>query len=120
MTLEEEVKAVLEGMGKFYVPVCEGGGPENIAASLAVSVAKIEMEVNRLKGVRNCYYDCVSKTEGDLLARRLELVSVALTRVLIADEVLIPNSCPDGPELILAAESYCQTKEHDARKSQEG
>lgn len=40
--LEREVIAILEGLGPLAVRVREGGGPENIAASLAVSVAKLK------------------------------------------------------------------------------
>jgi hypothetical protein len=42
VALEREVRAVLEGLGDDYVAVREGGGPENLAASLAVSVARLQ------------------------------------------------------------------------------
>jgi len=36
-----EVTAILDNLGKKAVRVREGGGPENLAASLAVTVAKL-------------------------------------------------------------------------------
>ena len=36
-----EVTAILDGLGDQAVRVCEGGGPENLAMSLAVTVAKL-------------------------------------------------------------------------------
>jgi len=42
---ESEIMAALEVAGKYAVRVREGGGPENLAASLAVTVAKMASEL---------------------------------------------------------------------------
>jgi hypothetical protein len=42
---ESEITAALETAGKYTVHVREGGGPEKLAASLAVTVAKMASEL---------------------------------------------------------------------------
>lgn len=51
--LEANVIAVLESLGSMAVRVREGGGPEDLAMSLAVSVVKMEREIQRLKDLIN-------------------------------------------------------------------
>lgn len=45
----ENIKAILDGLEGESVRICEGGGPENLLASLAVTVGRMQIELKRLR-----------------------------------------------------------------------
>lgn len=58
--LEKELVAILDAAGPTAVRVCEGGGPENLAASLAVTVAKFRRSSDRYVAALEAIFDLVA------------------------------------------------------------
>lgn len=51
--LKREAMRILDELGKKAIRVREGGGPENVAMSLAVTFIKMQEEINRLDALIN-------------------------------------------------------------------
>lgn len=45
----ENIKAILDGLGNEAVRIEEGGGPENLLMSLAVTAGRMQIELKRLR-----------------------------------------------------------------------
>lgn len=45
----ENIKSILDGLGKDAVRICEGGGPENLLMSLAVTVSRMQIKLEELR-----------------------------------------------------------------------
>ena len=53
LTQQAEVRGVLDALGDNCVHVCEEGGPEDIFASLAVSIAKLQSRLAEVERERD-------------------------------------------------------------------
>lgn len=60
-----EVQAVLNSLGIDYIRVCEAGGPEDIYASLAVSVARLQKRAGDGAAVKAALIDRVKEMRDE-------------------------------------------------------